>query len=268
MASKTPGQPDNTYKKLLSLDDLDAAQLRELLSSTVEAHPGLEYEVNDRIEGMIQGTKAELLAAAIAAALELEEPRLHTYRAQYERWGSGLKARCPWEEVKSRLLAQNGRYFALAERLNEKSILFGVDEESNLLFADGGEEPIMIGMGYTDTRDRVLYEFDGDKIKQDDGKPVRTGYEMFPYIGDTGKSTEIMMFDENAGIPFVKHPGRDKRSSRGIDSWLESGENPSDPRYANYFEHTGCTGVSPDNFPQRRDPFRGVRRLLRVKKVA
>ena len=219
----------------------------------------------------LKGEPETVIAKETSASVDVatEEPRLQRYSVQYKDWGGGLKARCSWKEIKDRLLAQNGLYLALAEGMNEKGVLFGVDSENNPLFADGGEEPIMTGMDYANTRNRVLYEFQGDSMKQEDGKPVKTGYEMFPYRGEYDKSDEIQMFEATTGKPFVKSPN----GAEWCSSWLESGdnpgskENPSLPRYAYFNPSDGYVNVDLDD-PQRYRPRRGVRRLLRVKKAS
>ncbi len=189
---------------------------------------------------------------------------LARFRADFDKMDPGLKAKCPWAEISSRLLANEGRYLALAEAMNEGGILFGVDYSGNPLFADRGDEPIMKNMNYKDTRDRVLYEHDASNnmVTNKDGNPIPTGYEMFPYRGHREKSNEILQYEAHTKKPFVKAANGDWCSS-----WLESGENPSLPRdiYCVTYDESTCTYLGYSDPWDFRD-FRGVRRLLRIKK--
>jgi hypothetical protein len=204
-----------------------------------------------------RGVKGKSLREATGKALETAAD---VYKSQYEKMDAYSKSRCSWKELVGRLLADGGKYLSLAEGLNEHGVLFGVDLDGNPLFADGGEEPIMTGMNYVDTRNRVFYKYDGENIKKEGEKPVRTGYEMFPCcVGAAG--SEIRMFEAVTGKPFVKSlNGKGWRSS-----WLESGEMPPWPWYA-YFRSKHGDVVVRNAGPQKPDARRGVRRLLRVRK--
>lgn len=191
------------------------------------------------------------------------DQRLITFKADFDK-DSALQTKCTWEEIRNRLLANGGRYLALAQAMEQGGELFGVDKDGNPLISDRGDEPIMKGMNYKNTRDRVLYKHD-DKdsiVRSEDGQPVSTGYEMFPYSREYNKSDEILQYETHTGKPFVKSPdGKEWRSS-----WLESDENPSWPRFVCFNPYYGNATVS-DDFPRVGFPGRGVRRLLRVKKA-
>ncbi len=195
------------------------------------------------------------------AEIAAEDPRLQRYRTQYEfLFDPSLKAKCLWIEIKDRLLAKDGKFLKLAEGMVEGGVLFGVDDNGNPLFADGGEEPIMKGMSYSDTRNRVLYQYDGYKMKKEGGQAVPTGYEMFPHTGHNGKSAEIIMFERTMNRPFIQ-----SANDKWCSSWLESGEDPTSSGFALYnpsIEHVEITDYE-DNADSAE---RGVRRLLRVKK--
>lgn len=191
------------------------------------------------------------------------DPRLTTFRADYEG-DATLKGKILWVEIRNRLLANNGRYLALALAMEQGGELFGVDAEGNPLICDRGDEPIMKGMNYQNTRARVLYQHDRQPriIRDGNGQPVATGYEMFPCSGDD-KSEEILQYEAHTANPFVKDPkGREWRSS-----WLESGEAPSYwPLEIHWYPRNKNSYLSYED-PETRDPNRGVRRLLRVKKA-
>lgn len=202
-----------------------------------------------------------------------EAARVSFYKGQYEALDDKFRSRYSWAEVERRLLANNAHYLQLAEGLNENGILFGVDSTGNLLFADGGKEPIMKGKNYMETREAVLF-------KQVEGSRVKTGYEMFPHNANKNprppvwKSSEILMFEKATKGPFVKS---DNDKSR-VYSWLESGEedrgqaaiikfeydnwdpksNARDDQQGNFHTHVihGPSKAKSSNY--------GVRRLLRV----
>lgn len=188
------------------------------------------------------------------------DPRLAIFRADYDK-DSALQGRITWAEIQIRLLANNGRYLALALAMEQGGELFGVDSQGNLLICDRGDEPIMTGMNYKNTRNRVLYRHERNQmINGADRNPVSTGYEMFPYSGDSDKSSEIVQYEAHTGKPFIKDPnGREWRSS-----WVESGEAPSWPRRVDYLPNLTRSYVA-GVIPELRNPNRGVRRLLRVR---
>lgn len=189
-----------------------------------------------------------------------QNPRLLRFKADYDRFSPELKARCSWAKISHRLLADNGHYLKLAEVMNDGGVLFGVDAEGNPLIADGGDGPIMTGMDYRDTRDRVLHEYTGNRriVTNDRNRyPIPTGYEMFPFSTDhLEKSTEIMMFEAHTDQPFIQSGG----------SHLESGANPQyscsvlpgKDRKVSYLSY---------RHPDAKSADIGVRRLLRVKVI-
>lgn len=228
--------------------EVTVAEIKDSMRrSNIESGADNEIKLHNAICAyLVRESKAAEINAQIAIASE--EPRLQGYRSQYERWNANLKGRCPWQKIKSRLLANEGRYLILAEGMNEGGVLFGLDKENNPLFADGGDEPIMKGVNYFDTRDRVRNKFDdhGEMIKVGE-KPVSTGYEMF-------SADEVSMFEEFTGKPFVT----------SCSLWLESGEDPGGIHSISYnVDVDECEIWS--TIPQSTISNRGVRRLLRVK---
>ncbi len=194
------------------------------------------------------------------------DPRLTTFKADFDK-DATLQSKCSWAEIQTRLLANEGHYLALAQAMEGGGELFGADRDGNILFSDRGDEPIMKGMNYKDTRDRVLYKHDrydkDGKMQTDEaGKPISTGYEMFPYSDKYAKSDEILQYEAHTGSPFVKSPNGDEWRS----SWVESGENPSWPRNVYFNPDFGYANVNLGN-PLDEFGLRGVRRLLRVKKA-
>jgi|WetSurMetagenome_2_1015567.scaffolds.fasta_scaffold41977_3 hypothetical protein len=234
--------------------------IRERVAKAMQIAKEPRGEKGKSLREATQKGVADQAAKSELTPEQLEE-RVDAYKSQYGKLDADSKSRCSWEELRNRMTAKNGYYLRLAEALYGNGVLFGIDKEGNPLFADGGEEPIMTGMNYMNTRNRVLYKHKGSEMIRENGKPVFTGYEMFPYSGEYDKSPEIKMFEAATGKPFVKSPDGDEW--RGL--WLESGENPDLPRDADFDPSNGDVYVNFDN-PLSYNPLLGVRRLLRVKK--
>jgi len=233
------------------------------------AHPESTPEVSDKITATREsvdkamqsvGVKGQSVVEEKELTPEQAERELDPIKAQYEKMDQVSQARCSWEELVRRIIANNGYNLGLVHGLNNNGVLFGVDKEGNPLFADRGDEPVMTGMNYPDTRNRVLYKYDGEEMVRREGEPVRTGYEMFSYSRGYAKSEEIEMYEKNTGRPFVKSPNGDEMRM----SWLESGEYPERPRHALFNPHSGRVGVDHAD-PGAKGPDRGVRRLLRLR---
>lgn len=243
---------------LKDLSETSRAELETLVNRLVETGCVSAEVVNGKLDTIREATRESALTVA-----EQAKERAATYRSQYEKLDDTLKFRCSWEEVMNRLLANDGHYLHLAEAMNEKGILFGVDEQGNPLFSDRGDGPMMFGMNYADARRFVL-------MKKEGWKHVTTGYEMFPYSGCIDKSPEIMMFEACTGNPFGHCPkGGPMRMS-----WLESGGGPDyisnrvprfSPRIIVFDPRIQESEISSKD-PQFHDFLLGVRRLLRVKK--
>lgn len=178
------------------------------------------------------------------------DPRLSQFKAHYDRTPA-MRTQIIWQDVQDRLLDNDCYYLGKALEMVEP-VLFGVDKEGNPLIADGCEEPIMTGVDYMETRDRVYYQ------GKDDEK-VPTGYELFPYSDEFDKSSEIIQFEINVG-PFL-------RSAEGeySASYLESGCNPKWPRTIFTTEKMRVPQVNAIHSLYGGHTKRGVRRLLRVK---
>lgn len=225
-------------------------------------------ETAEEIHGILDKTRAESAGLQVSSgkdagkdAVDVDK-RLERFENQYRRLTAEHKALCTWNKVRARLLNNNGRYLALADKMNLGGVLFGVDIQGNPLFADDGEEPIMTDLNYGDTRKKVYLNDPQGQWEADN----MSGYEMFPYAGGEDgydKSYEILAFERFTEKPFVVSPNRDEWRS----SWLESGENPTGPRRVVFhpdfpdFAHTRVYGDDPES----HSPARGVRRLLRVK---
>lgn len=186
---------------------------------------------------------------------------LRKYKTQYHRLSENIKSRCSWDEIKTRLTANDNFYLKLAAGLDKKGILFGIDTEGNPLFADGGDQPVLMYKTYFATRKAVYFVRKSKKL-------VKTGYEMFPYErsdiqggGPFIKSPEIEMYENYTKKPFITSP----KGNEWRCSWLESGEKPSWAGDAIFNPASGQVKIF-DEAPTMAGPSRGVRRLLRVKK--
>lgn len=200
-----------------------------------------------------------------------ENPRLQRFVEHYKRWPADEKTKCTWENIRERLLANNGHYLALAEAMAEGGLLFGIDVEGNPLVADGGTEPIFKDMNYLDARRAVLFK--------DQACTESTGYEMFPvsvnndfdfmekyrYKNPKDKSKEILDFeiflDKDLGV-FIG--ATTENASKG--SWLESGDEVESAYYAHLNPGAFHTNVFRQD-PDEHFPDVGVRRLLRIRKT-
>lgn len=154
-----------------------------------------------------EGVKPLLIETAIAGVqVAVSDARdsaetdqcLAIFKADYDS-DLALKEKITWQEIETRLLANNGYYLALAQEMEQEGILFGVDKDGNPLIADRGDEPIFKGMNYHDTLARVLYKHKREdkydrygRMQRDEaGQSIPAGYEMFPYVPVQNKSPEI-----------------------------------------------------------------------------
>ena len=197
------------------------------------------------------------------------------YADQYHLMSEEDKARITWQEIKERLEANEGRYLKLAEAMERGGTLFGVDKAGNPLIADAGNEPIMKGMNYWDTREAV-YGKAGEE----------TGYEMFRLNpDDCYESEEILAYEKVTGKPFVFCPETDNQGKkipeekRWRSSWLDNGTDPQALLLNEEdYKDAPCAVFTPFQYSGKsEDPVsmdysdklecqdeRGVRRLLRV----
>ncbi len=236
-------------------EDNDIEALRSAIAKEQGAENAVVAEVGQAAQAVVAPTES----------VEVD-PRLKTFKEDFDV-DSALKSKISWAEIQTRLLANEGHYLALAQAMEQGGQLFGVDAKGRPLISDRGDEPIMKGMNYKDTRDRVKYKHtsndkNGTKILDAKNQPIATGYEMFGYTGDYGKSEEISQYETHTGKHFVQSPG--KRELRS--SWLESGEEPSWPRYVYSDPYYADSNVYYGN-PNGEVAYLGVRRLLRVEKA-
>ncbi len=145
------------------------------------------------------------------------------------------------------MLANDGALLKQAEAIPNGPIMFGADKNGNILFANGGVEPILTGKTYSAARNAA--------------KAI--GLELFPYKEPYQKSEEELMFEAFTGEPLVR--SEDKQTWRS--SWLDNGENDANigsarvsvfsPRYQVSRVSYGCANSG--------NVIRGVRGLLRAK---
>lgn len=75
-----------------------------------------------------------------------KDPRLRKFEDHYGHLEAADQARCPWPEVQERLLARDGFYLNLADRMDEGGMLFEVDQLGNPRITDGGDAPSSRGI--------------------------------------------------------------------------------------------------------------------------
>ncbi len=181
----------------------------------------------------------------IAKASKLVETCRPSYKFMYNNWEAGDKEKASWEFVQERLLRKDN----LAKAISlPKSLLFGLDETGNPLVANGGVEPIMKRMNYSDSRNAV----------------IKKGWELFPYKEPYEKSSEIIKYEKFTGEPLVGSYGRNIYRS----SWLESGADPGIfARVSNFnpYYQRSYVDYAYAYFGSLEYGYRGVRGLLRAK---
>lgn len=212
----------------------------------------------DHVDTLRQGVAEQQLALVVA-----EDPKLLDFKRNFDRLNPKFRSRCSWAEVSRRLLANGGKYLALAKAMSNGGILFGIDQNGNPLFTDESKYSpyIFTNMDYKNTRKKVLYQHDESEtmIIDEAGQPLPTGYEMFSCSDDRKKSEEILQYESTIGH-FIT-------SAFGVsdnDLWLESGDNPSFANVIKFNPKTQKTYIARDN-ADYNFRCRGCRRLLRVK---
>lgn len=251
------GRTSLTYTEIDVIEEVELDPAEEVFLDEKPLNPtAVSGNTNERASGVLTQNDTQQASPS-------ENPALKKFKADYDELPDNLKAKCPWEIAQARLLANDGEKLKLAQAMEQGGILFGVDNNGKLLFADKGDEPIMRGMNHPETRARVLYkhtsldengEMNLDKNKQ----PIPTGYTMFPSEGGYDKDDEVIQYEEYTGKPFVKPTyGNAFRSS-----WLES-EDTRWPHNILFEQSYGCARVS-FTYANANDYRRGVRRLLRV----
>lgn len=254
----------------------EAARLSELKNTYVDPTSLAKREADYRDGQIVDDLRAAILKLHVAVnptivapeasdAVEVN-PRLTKYKEQYDGSGNSKLKNVPWATIQDRILEDEDFQLRAALDLEQGGELFGIDKEGNPLISDGGDEPVVKGMNYPDTRARVHFKHTsndkaGTMIQGEDGQPISTGYEMFGYVEPYNKSDEIEQYEAHAGKKFVQN-SKEYRSS-----WLESGKNPSWPRDVGSGPRNAASRVY-DDAPKDVYPTRGVRRLLRVKKAA
>ncbi len=183
----------------------------------------------------------------IIADIEMAEvdARLIKYSEMYNRWSGESKSRMDWKRVQEAMLANDGAVLKQAEAIPKGPIMFGADKDGNILFANGGLEPILTGKTYSGAR----------------AAAKAIGLDLFPYVPPYEKSEEIRMFEAFTGEPIVRsEDGQTWRST-----WLEDGEKSINlARVARFNPRYRNSDVGPD-LAYGAGERRGVRGLLRVK---
>jgi len=175
------------------------------------------------------------------------DPRLINYKLDWEKWDDKLKNEMPFEEIRRRLLANDGALLKRAEALTGGGVLFGVDENGRAVFTDVDDELFNSLLSYKQALNVVRFETEKGMFKIKNGQKIPTGYDMF------SKGLIEM---------FVKFTGYKGGSDTGRNLiWLYSGENPVK-------RALGCSFVYETPFVSwtcPNGPFGGA--LLGVKRV-
>ncbi|MBI4127200.1 hypothetical protein HY463_00660 [Candidatus Peregrinibacteria bacterium] len=185
----------------------------------------------------------------VGTAMETMEadPRLAKYAEMYGRWSAVSKSRLDWSRVRAAMLADDGALLRKAEAIPKGPIMFGADKDGNILFANGGLEPILTGRPYFGARKAAKY----------------IGLALFPYVEPYEKSEEELQFEAFTGEPLVRFAAKTKWAS----SWLESGKNDGNvgnARISAFYPGRQQSSVG-NAFAKNAISSRGVRGLLRAK---
>ena len=209
----------------------------------------LPTEQLDQIEvilGMRRTTQER--ATAITETVEVD-PKLTEFAEMYNRWSLESKSRLSWKRVQVALLAYGEALLNQAEVMPNGPIMFGADKNGNILFANGGVEPILTGKRYSIARKAA------HAIK----------LELFPYVKPHEKSEEILMFEEFTGEPIVRSEDKLTRKS----TYLEDGDRYKDNNFGGscvaHSYPSRKSSVLRDDVVSNMDYHRGIRGLLRAK---
>ena len=195
---------------------------------------------------------------------------LRNLKSDYDKWSESDKSKCSWEDLKSRLFANEGRYLTLASSMVNGGVLFGTDSECNPLISDRCSEPLFKDLNLADAKQATCGDADNP-----------TGYEMF----SLSRPEEIETFEKFMGIRFVQPDSENASNDNTWDShrssWVDNdgasymddcsdgetrpantvftfvNDNGSDPKTGTYVCYE-----KPDSSAE----WRGVRRLLRLNK--
>ena len=233
---------------LSSIEDQSEACgfIMKALVEQIEAEP-VPVGVKNAIQ--VQAVTSSTSEATKATLESVEvDPRLAKFAEMYSRWSPESKSRIDWKRIQVAMLAKKGALLKKVEAIPKGPIMFGADKNGNILFANGGVEPILTGKTFPEARKAA--------------KAI--GLDLFPCIYPYGKSEEELMYEAFTGEPLVR--SEDKLTYKS--SFLESGEKDANVSHA-HVSHFGPTyqrsGVHLDRDGNLGYNFRGIRGLLRAK---
>ncbi|MBI4127220.1 hypothetical protein HY463_00760 [Candidatus Peregrinibacteria bacterium] len=196
----------------------------------------------------VQDETSEQVDEVLASTETVEvDPRLTKFAEMYKKWSAVSKSRLDWPRVQAALLANDGALLKKAEAIPNGPIMFGADKDGNILFANGGLEPILTSM-------MQLEAIEAAKS---------LGFDIFPYNGRGEKSEEELQFEEFTGEPLVRF----EYMTAWAASWLDNGKNNTNngPVYVSYFSPEYMdSGISLFQAGHQHENC-GIRFLLRAK---
>ena len=178
---------------------------KERLIAAIEAADKdglLTLEVSDAILVKLKGGTKEKVRDIIET-VEVD-PCLSKFAEMYNKWSPESKSRLDWKKVQEAMLANNGVLLKKVEAIQNGPVMFGADKNGNILFSNGGLEPILTGRTYPEAREAAK----------------RMGLDLFPYKEPYEKSEEELMYEAFTGEPLVR--SEDKLTWRS--SWLDNGD--------------------------------------------
>lgn len=181
-----------------------------------------------------------------------------------------------WEKIQAALLRLGGAELKEIMAMQNGGELFGVDEQGDYLFKDGGTEPVIFGFE-ADGKPVMVYNRDPQQMARlaqiadyyevykavygPEDQP--TGYELFPNAPDYKKTGMIEAVERLNKKKFVKSAdGKQWRAA-----WLDNGRNislSSRARNVSFDPRDRSTYIN-GGYPRDRDEDRGALRLRRVR---
>ncbi|MBI4127201.1 hypothetical protein HY463_00665 [Candidatus Peregrinibacteria bacterium] len=92
------------------------------------------------ILGIQESTREQVAKSTETAELD---PRLTKFAEMYKKWSATSKRKLSWKKVQAALLANDGALLKKVEAFPNGPIMYGVDQDGNILFANGGLERIL-----------------------------------------------------------------------------------------------------------------------------
>lgn len=248
----------------LALAVLQEANVNGTLDPTIETALAnlIATEARPELNGLLKNsTTAETPEAANLNQV------MRAYQQEYESLPNDVKARANWEAIAERLMENDGEKLKLAQAMQGKGQLVGIDTEGKALFKDKGVEPVMYGF---DGDGKLLQIYNREQNQMElvqrwanyfeiREQVLKDGYELFSDDGNSDFSDEMKQVIENTKKPFVASENRKEPRV----TWLESGDKTDYASSVGFIPNSNNCNVVGDS-PGYRNACCGASRLLKV----